>query len=1020
MINNTLFRPSVLRESRKNFNPDGFDLAAAIKARKAAEDAPPSPAEQAEQANLLSDSELAAFVGAPIVEFIPGASRADADAVIRAAYKQVFGNAYLMDSERSPEAESQLRSGRISVLDFVRQLAKSDRYRTLFFESCTNLRTVELNFKHLLGRAPENSAEISQHIRLLADRGFNAEIDSYIDSDEYLRTFGTMIVPYYRGYTTAPGRSLAAFTHAFPLLRGASSSNKSMSTAGNGTAPQLQTALLSNQASAISPLESLPAPEPLIVSADIPEVSLTPEELLEKAFKGVTFTPVGRPSGYYKSSAFLDTPKELSSWLQKDKARSASSKFPAARDSQPVTLSAGAAVEDIEVVIRAAYKQIFGNAYLMESQRLVEAESQLKEGKLTVKGFVRELAKSERYRTLFVEKSSNVRLTELNCKHLLGRAPESGQEISEHVITLANGGFEADIDSYLDSEEYNDNFGDNTLPYYVSYESQPGKVGAGYSRIFQLIKGACSSDKSIDASGRSQLQTGLLKKTSPVKKKNIFNPQGFKLVKSLGYEETPPAVATAYVQAFADSDPVELIPGASAQQLTLVIEAAYKQVFGNAYLMESERSLIAESQLRSGQITVMEFIRLLAKSQRYVDIFFTPYTNVEAIKLNFKHLLGRAPDSAAEISKHVEILTNGGFGAEIDSYLDSDEYVSNFGTTIVPYYRGYNTQTGKALAGFTHSFSLVKGASSSNKSIDRRTFIDLDESLLGDRATEISELSTDPETFSSLVSPTANGSPVTPARYVSPYPPAKKVTPPSVPSFPYRQPTQRSIYRQAVLSPSKYEALKSTPPIQWSFGGSEQELELVISALYKQVLGNAHVMDSERLIVAESKLRSGQFTIREFVRALAKSDLYKSRFVDNSPRYRSHEVNFKHLLGRAPDNYDEARFHSDMLDNHGYDADIDAYIDSDEYQAAFGEDTVPYYRGYKTQPGQSMLGYNNMLKMLPSLSTSDKAVASANKPQLQTQLLPMQNQGAGNYAVGGSSGTPNSANDLIRRVLGLA
>ena len=164
MINNTLFRPSVLRESRKNFNPEGFDLAAAIKARKAAEAAPPSP---------------------PIVEFIPGASPLEADAVIRAAYKQVFGNAHLMDSERSPQAESQLRSGRITVLEFIRCLAKSDRYRTLFFESCSNVRTVELNFKHLLGRAPANAEELSQHLSLLIERGFEAEIDSYLDSDEY-------------------------------------------------------------------------------------------------------------------------------------------------------------------------------------------------------------------------------------------------------------------------------------------------------------------------------------------------------------------------------------------------------------------------------------------------------------------------------------------------------------------------------------------------------------------------------------------------------------------------------------------------------------------------------------------------------------------------------------------------------------------------------------------------------------------------------------------------------------------
>jgi phycoerythrin-associated linker protein len=35
-------------------------------------------------------------------------------------------------------------------------------------------------------------------------------------------------------------------------------------------------------------------------------------------------------------------------------------------------------------------------------------------------------------------------------------------------------------------------------------------------------------------------------------------------------------------------------------------------------------------------------------------------------------------------------LDHGGFGAEIDTYLDSDEYQTAFGEAIVPDYRGYH------------------------------------------------------------------------------------------------------------------------------------------------------------------------------------------------------------------------------------------------------------------------------------------------------------------------------------------
>ncbi|MEM9485263.1 MAG: phycobilisome rod-core linker polypeptide [Cyanobacteria bacterium P01_F01_bin.116] len=39
----------------------------------------------------------------------------------------------------------------------------------------------------------------------------------------------------------------------------------------------------------------------------------------------------------------------------------------------------------------------------------------------------------------------------------------------------------------------------------------------------------------------------------------------------------------------------------------------------------------------------------------------------------FKHLLGRSPDSAAEIAEHIQILVKQGFDAEVDSYLNSNE-----------------------------------------------------------------------------------------------------------------------------------------------------------------------------------------------------------------------------------------------------------------------------------------------------------------------------------------------------------
>ena len=182
-----------------------------------------------------------------------------------------------------------------------------------------------------------------------------------------------------------------------------------------------------------------------------------------------------------------------------------------------------------------------------------------------------------------------------------------------------------------------------------------------------------------------------------------------------------------------------------------------------------------------------------------------------------------------------------------------------------------------------------------------------------------------------------------------------------------------------------YQAFEDVPVALYS-GASDAECEIVIRAVYRQVLGNAYVMDSERLVVPESQLKRGEISVREFVRWVAKSDLYRSRFVDNCYRYRSIELNFKHLLGRAPDTFDEMRYHSTVLDQDGFEADIDTYLDSDEYQKVFGELIVPYYRGYKTQPGQSMLEFTNMLQLLRSASSSDKDLMS-NKSRLARSLI---------------------------------
>jgi hypothetical protein len=154
---------------------------------------------------------------------------------------------------------------------------------------------------------------------------------------------------------------------------------------------------------------------------------------------------------------------------------------------------------DLQEVIRAVYRQVFGNAHLLECDRQTSAESLLRDGDITVRGFVRMVAQSELYRSLFFDSSSQYRFIELNCKHFLGRAPLNQADISAHVQTYNNSGYEADIDSYIDSDEYLMTFGENTVPSPRS-SSDPNTVSnVGFNRVYSLYRGNATSDSGKSA-----------------------------------------------------------------------------------------------------------------------------------------------------------------------------------------------------------------------------------------------------------------------------------------------------------------------------------------------------------------------------------------------------------------------------------------------------------------------------------------------------------------------------------------
>jgi len=143
---------------------------------------------------------------------LPGSSaggadgyRSDVDALIEQAYRQIFFHA--MKTDRDPFLESQLRSGNITVRDFIRGLLLSERFQQGYYQCSSNYRMVDQVVGRVLGRAVHGDAERLAWSIVIGEKGFTAFVDTLLDSDEYMQSFGYDLVPEQRS-RLLPGRSL--------------------------------------------------------------------------------------------------------------------------------------------------------------------------------------------------------------------------------------------------------------------------------------------------------------------------------------------------------------------------------------------------------------------------------------------------------------------------------------------------------------------------------------------------------------------------------------------------------------------------------------------------------------------------------------------------------------------------------------------------------------------------------------------------------------------------------------------
>ena len=119
--------------------------------------------------------------------------------------------------------------------------------------------------------------------------------------------------------------------------------------------------------------------------------------------------------------------------------------------------------DNFDTVIESAYRQIYFHAF--KSDRDVNLESQLRDGQITVRDFIRGLTLSDTFKRTFYGFNSNYKVVRHLCERILGRKVNGkGEELSWSIV-IATKGLQGLVDVLLDSPEYLDAFGYDTVPY---------------------------------------------------------------------------------------------------------------------------------------------------------------------------------------------------------------------------------------------------------------------------------------------------------------------------------------------------------------------------------------------------------------------------------------------------------------------------------------------------------------------------------------------------------------------------
>jgi phycobilisome rod-core linker protein len=123
----------------------------------------------------------------------------------------------------------------------------------------------------------------------------------------------------------------------------------------------------------------------------------------------------------------------------------------------------------------------------------------------------------------------------------------------------------------------------------------------------------------------------------------------------------------------------------SALEFDALITGAYRQIFHEQQMLVSNRQPLLESQLKSRQISVKDFIVGLATCDSFRRLNYDVNNNYRFVELCVQRILGRQVYNQREKMALSIVLATKGLNGFIHDLVNTEEYNKSFGDNTVPY-----------------------------------------------------------------------------------------------------------------------------------------------------------------------------------------------------------------------------------------------------------------------------------------------------------------------------------------------